>query len=98
MDLNVAGALLIEQIHQTSVLEWTAVAFGVSQVLLARKNNILLYPTGIISVCCASILLFPIRAYVETLLQGYYLLMSIYGAGQLTAAPGKNGLPGPLLV
>lgn len=79
MDLHDAGALLIEQIRKTSVLEWTAVAFGVSQVLLARKNNILLYPTGIISVCCASILLFQSSLYAETLLQGYYLLMSIYG-------------------
>ncbi|AEE52918.1 nicotinamide riboside transporter PnuC [Haliscomenobacter hydrossis] len=79
MDLHVAGTLLIEQIRQTSVLEWTAVAFGVSQVLLARKNNILLYPTGIISVFYASIVLFQSRLYAETLLQGYYLIMSIYG-------------------
>ena len=79
MDLNEAGGLLIQQIRQTSVLEWTAVVFGVSQVLLARKNNIWLYPSGIISVICSSILFFQSKLYAETLLQGYYLLMSIYG-------------------
>ena len=79
MDLNEAAGLLIQQIRQTSVLEWTAVVFGVSQVLLARKNKIWLYPTGIISVVCSSILFFQSKLYAETLLQGYYLLMSIYG-------------------
>ena len=79
MDLNEAAGLLIQQIRQTSTLEWIAVVFGVSQVLLARKNNIWLYPTGIISVICSSILFFQSLLYAETLLQGYYLLMSIYG-------------------
>ncbi|WP_421799011.1 nicotinamide riboside transporter PnuC [Haliscomenobacter sp.] len=79
MGLNEAGELLVQQIRQTSVLEWIAVVFGVSQVLLARKNNIWLYPTGIISVICSVILFFQSRLYAETLLQGYYLLMSIYG-------------------
>lgn len=79
MGLNEAGELLVQQIHQTSVLEWIAVVFGVSQVLLARKNNIWLYPTGIISVICSAILFFQSRLYAETLLQGYYLVMSIYG-------------------
>lgn len=79
MGLNEAGELLVQQIRQTSVLEWIAVVFGVSQVLLARKNNIWLYPIGIISVICSAILFFQSRLYAETLLQGYYLLMSIYG-------------------
>lgn len=79
MGLNEAGELLVQQIRQTSVLEWIAVVFGVSQVLLARKNNIWLYPTGIISVICSVVLFFQSKLYAETLLQGYYLLMSIYG-------------------
>lgn len=79
MGLNEAGELLVQQIRKTSALEWIAVVFGVSQVLLARKNNIWLYPTGIISVICSAILFFQSRLYAETLLQGYYLLMSIYG-------------------
>jgi nicotinamide mononucleotide transporter len=79
MDLTEIGGQLMQQIRQTSPLEWTAVVFGVSEVLLARKNNIWLYPTGIIGILCSSILLYQSQLYAETFLQGYYLVMSIYG-------------------
>lgn len=79
MDFPAAWGLFVEQVRQTSILEWTAVAFGVAEVLLARKNKIWLYPTGIVSILCSTFLLFQSRLYAETLLQGYYLLMSIYG-------------------
>lgn len=74
-DLN----LLVEQIQTTHWLEWTAVSFGVSEVLLAKKNSIWLYPTGIIGILCGSILLLDSKLYAETLLHAYYLVMSIYG-------------------
>lgn len=79
MDIYAAWGLLVEQVRQTSVLEWTAVTFGVAEVLLARKNKIWLYPTGIISILCSTFLFFQSKLYAETLLQGYYLSMSIYG-------------------
>ncbi len=79
MELSFDSGLLLEQIQNTSILEWTAVAFGVSEVLLARKNSIWLYPTGIIGILCGSILLLESKLYAETLLHGYYLVMSIYG-------------------
>jgi nicotinamide mononucleotide transporter len=79
MDFTSAWSLLIQQILHTSILEWTAVAFGVSEVLLARKNKIWLYPTGIISVLCSAVILLKSGLYAETFLQGYYLVMSIYG-------------------
>ncbi len=71
--------LFLSQIKETGVLEWLAVIFGVSEVLLARKNNILLYPAGIISILLSSYLLFHAKLYAETLLNAYYLVMSIYG-------------------
>lgn len=74
-DLN----LLREQIQNTHWLEWIAVTFGVSEVLLARKNSIWLYPTGIIGIICGSVLLLDSKLYAETLLHAYYLIMSIYG-------------------
>jgi nicotinamide mononucleotide transporter len=79
MELTFDSELLLEQIQTTSVLEWTAVAFGVSEVLLAKKNNVWLYPTGIIGILCGSILLLDSKLYAETLLHAYYLIMSIYG-------------------
>ncbi|PZX57058.1 nicotinamide mononucleotide transporter [Algoriphagus ratkowskyi] len=75
IDLN----LLTEQIKATSLLEWFAVSFGVASVLLARKNNVLLYPAGIIGILCSSFLLVDAKLYAETLLHAYYLVMSIYG-------------------
>ncbi|WP_296701287.1 nicotinamide riboside transporter PnuC [Algoriphagus sp.] len=71
--------LLFEQVQATSLLEWLAVSFGVTEVLLAKKNNILLYPAGIIGIVCSSFLLIEAKLYAETLLHGYYLVMSIYG-------------------
>ncbi|WP_425639137.1 nicotinamide riboside transporter PnuC [Algoriphagus yeomjeoni] len=75
IDLN----LLLEQIKATSLLEWIGVSFGVTEVLLAKKNNVLLYPAGIIGILCSGFLLVDAKLYAETLLHAYYLVMSIYG-------------------
>lgn len=72
-------ALLQNQILATSFLEWLAVGFGVSEVLLAKRNNILLYPTGIVSIVLSMYLLFNAQLYAEVLLSLYYLGMSFYG-------------------
>ncbi|WP_192349600.1 nicotinamide riboside transporter PnuC [Algoriphagus sp. Y33] len=79
MLLYIDMSLLAEQIKSTSVLEWFAVGFGVTSVLLARKNNVLLYPAGIIGISCSGFLLVDAKLYAETLLNAYYLIMSIYG-------------------
>jgi nicotinamide mononucleotide transporter len=71
--------LFQEQILNTSLIEWFALAFGVSEVLLAKRNSVWLYPTGIISICLWMFLLFKVDLYAETLLNIYYLVMSIYG-------------------
>ncbi len=72
-------SLFKEQVLATSFLEWFAVIFGVAEVLLARKNNILLYPAGIVSVVLSMYLLVHAMLYAEALLNLYYLVMSIYG-------------------
>lgn len=71
--------LFQEQILDTSLIEWMAVGFGVAEVLLAKKNSIWLYPTGIISILLSMFLLLNAKLYAETLLSIYYLVMSIYG-------------------
>jgi nicotinamide mononucleotide transporter len=70
---------LIEEIKQTPLLEWLGVGFGVAEVLLARINNILLYPAGIVSVIISSYIFWVAGLYAESLLNAYYLIMSIYG-------------------
>lgn len=71
--------LFQQQILDTSIIEWLAVGFGVSEVLLAKKNNIWLYPTGIISILLSMFLLLNVKLYAEMLLSIYYLVMSVYG-------------------
>lgn len=71
--------LFLQQIKETDLLQWIGVSFGVAEVLLARANKISLYPAGIISVIISAYVLFQAGLYAECLLNGYYLIMSIYG-------------------
>jgi len=71
--------LLLQQIIETGWLQWTAVILGVAEVLFAKANKIWLYPSGIVSVLLSIYILFQAGLYAECLLNGYYLLMSIYG-------------------
>jgi len=61
------------------VWQWLAVLFGIGEVLLARINNILLYPAGIISSAISMYVLAHAGLYAECGLNGYYVIMSIYG-------------------
>ena len=77
MSLQEWFSLFQDQLLHTSILEWLAVGFGVSEVLLAKRNSIWLYPTGIISVILSMFLLLEVKLYAETLLNIYYLVMSV---------------------
>jgi len=61
------------------LLEWVATIFGVAEVLLAWKNKILLYPAGIISTVLTIYVYAVSKLYAESVLNGYYFVMSIYG-------------------
>ncbi len=67
------------QLMQTTVTEAIAVVFGIISVVLANRNHVLLYPTGIISTTLFIYIMASVGLYAETLLNGYYLVMSIYG-------------------
>ena len=71
--------LIWQNIKATSAIEWMAVLLGVAEVLLAKANKIWLYPAGIASVLLTAYVLFHSKLYAECLLNGYYLVMSIYG-------------------
>jgi nicotinamide mononucleotide transporter len=70
----------IEGIHQTTWLEFVAVVFGIASVLFSRKENILVYPTGIINTVLYTWFCFGWWGlYAEGSLNFYYTIMSIYG-------------------
>lgn len=71
--------LFVEQVGQTSLWEWAAVLFAVTEVLLAKVNNIWLYPTGIISTTISIYILVTAGLYAESVLSIYYIVMSVYG-------------------
>ena len=71
--------LLWQQIKETDALQWIAVMLGVAEVLFAQANLIWLYPAGITSIILSVYILFIAGLYAECLLNGYYLLMSVYG-------------------
>lgn len=71
--------LFVAQLHETTIWEWIAVLLGVAEVLLAKVNNILLYPTGIAGTFIGIGILLISGLYAESALNVYYLVMSVYG-------------------
>ena len=71
--------LFLEQVRETTVWEWAAVLLGVAEVLLAKVNNIWLYPTGIAGTFIGIYILMVAGLYAESALNVYYLVMSVYG-------------------
>jgi nicotinamide mononucleotide transporter len=60
-------------------LEITAVIFGLLSVWYAKKDNILVFPTGIISTSIYVYLLWKWTLLGDMMINGYYFIMSIYG-------------------
>jgi len=71
--------IFISELKNISWLEWTGVSFGIAEVLFAKANKIWLYPAGIIAVIISSYLFIISGLYAESVLNLYYLAMSIYG-------------------
>lgn len=70
----------IENLKQTTWLEFVAVVFGIASVLYSRIENILVYPTGIINTVMYTWFCFAWWGlYAEGSLNFYYTVMSIYG-------------------
>ncbi len=60
-------------------LEVTAVVFGLLSVLFSKKNNILVFPTGMISTLIFVYLLYKWELLGDMMINAYYFIMSIYG-------------------
>lgn len=61
------------------ILEFTAAGLGVVSVFFAKKEHILVFPTGIISTGLYVYLLSQWSLYGDLIINIYYTLMSIYG-------------------
>ncbi|MDA9827560.1 nicotinamide riboside transporter PnuC [Flavobacteriaceae bacterium] len=75
--------LLFEQYSQYQtkdiVLEIIAVVFGLLSVWYSKNNNILVFPTGMISTTIFIYLLYKWVLLGDMMINAYYFVMSIYG-------------------
>ena len=60
-------------------LEFIAFSFGIISVIFAKKENILVYPTGIICTVITVYLLYKAQYFGDMMMNIYYSLMSIFG-------------------
>lgn len=82
MSFNEIYNKFINDIQHTGWKEWISTISQVLSVWYARKNNILVYPTGILGVLLAAYIYFFNSApplYADAILNIYYFLMSLYG-------------------
>lgn len=81
--MNQLFDFLFGQYSQSSTLdiflEITAVLFGLLSVWYSKKNNILVFPTGMISTSIFVYLLLKWELLGDMLINAYYFIMSVYG-------------------
>mgnify|MGYP002653590442 FL=1 len=77
--MNEFFTLALEQFYQTTWLEALAVFFGLLSVWYSKQENILVYPTGIVSVLIYVYLCFEYKLYADMGINAYYFIMSVYG-------------------
>ena len=70
---------IITGVINTSLLEWVAVTCGVASVLYSMRENILVSPTGIISVLIYVYLAFQYKLYADMGVNAYFFVVSVYG-------------------
>ena len=73
-------------------LEATAIIFGLMSVWFSKKNNIWVYPTGIVSTVIFVYLLYNWNLLGDMLINAYYFSMSIYGWYYWTRKSGSTDL------
>lgn len=86
--------LFWQNVLETTFLEIIAVIFGLMSVWYAKKANILVYPTGIVSVLIYVYILIEPKLYADVGINFFYFLMSVYGWYMWTRkGPQKKVIP-----
>jgi nicotinamide mononucleotide transporter len=60
-------------------LEFTAFVFGIISVWMAKKENIWVYPTGLVSTVITVYILYKAQYFGDMTMNFYYSVMSVYG-------------------
>lgn len=70
---------LYNNVLNSSWTEGVAVLFGLLSVWFAKKENILVYPTGIVSVLIYVYICLEVKLYADMGINFFYFIMSVYG-------------------
>ncbi|MEI6748360.1 MAG: nicotinamide riboside transporter PnuC [Bacteroidales bacterium] len=68
-----------QNLFDTTWIEIIAVTFGLSSVWFAKKENILVYPTGIVNVLIYVYICYFAGLYADMGINAFYFVMSVYG-------------------
>ncbi len=77
--LQLVWEQFLEGLRQTGPLEFVAVCAGIASVWFSKKENILVYPVGLINTIIYIYLSFKGHLFGEASVNLYYTIMSIYG-------------------
>lgn len=81
--MEVVYHFFLEAYQNTStifiVLEAIAFVFGIASVWYAKKENILVYPTGLVATIITVYLLYKAEYFGDMMMNFYYSIMSVYG-------------------
>lgn len=69
----------VENLKNTTLLEYIAVVAGIASVWFSKKENILVYPVGLINTIIYVYLSFKNQLIGEASVNFYYTVVSIYG-------------------
>lgn len=61
------------------ILEATAFCFGIASVVYAKREDIMVYPTGLVGTAITTYIFFVDRLLGDMMLNFYFSMMSIYG-------------------
>lgn len=84
--------MLVELQELLFTWEMLAAAFAVAYLVLAIKENIWCWAAGLISTCIFLFVYFDAKLYMESGLQVFYIVMSIYGWWKWSHGENDSGL------
>ncbi len=86
-------ALLLASLRALSPWEGAAVVLAVAYLLLAIRQNAWCWPAALASAAIYLVLMFQARLYMQSLLQGFYMAMAVYGWWCWRRGEGGGELP-----
>ncbi|MDY0103548.1 MAG: nicotinamide riboside transporter PnuC [Lentimicrobium sp.] len=82
--------IFLTNLNDTTWFEGVAAVLGIASVWYARRENILVYPTGIVSVLIYVYICYSNRLYADAGINFFYAIMSVYGWYNWTRNSGDN--------